>query len=230
VLHKEVPPAIVKLAHDEMLGLRYARQIIFAANIADELLKGHMAVYIRETESIVVDLAACVKDLRWMDKGATFIANAWFNLLYCIFHETRHAMQEEDVNFEEMTDTQRDEDADEWALEGMVEWCSNNPLPKMEQMEYIGERIREVLNAMWAKHASIVENEIECNGVAAAKAMLAAQRNRRNPAPATKMHPGAVDEPTALMTAIREGFVESIMVGNEPCIGAGDFLEMGRNL
>jgi hypothetical protein len=197
VLQREVPPAIVKLVHREFSPHPCVRQVLITGDCKD-LLEGHMAAFVPATGSVVIDLDACVRDLRWMDKGATFIANAWFNVLYCIFHEANHAWQVE-IGVE--TD---DESSDEYALESMFHWSEHNSLPRLEEMEYLGERIKVVLNAMWAKHASVVENEISACGIAAADAGLAIRKSRFFE---------KEQQVTALLTEVVEGKAGCILNG-----------------
>lgn len=213
VLHREIPPALVKLAHKEFGPHPIVRQIIFAGDCA-ELVEGHMAVFVPDTGSVVIDLDACVQDLRWMDKGATFIANAWFNVLYCIFHEAQHAWQVSS------SAPESEENADNYALDRMFEWVEANGMPQLDEMAYVGERIKVVLNAMWAKHESIVENEIKACGVAAADAMCAASKE---PTFENQKQIAALD------TEIREGKVGHVLNGRA-YLRADEFLALGSKV
>lgn len=207
VLDREVPPDIVRLAHDQFSVYPCVRQVLFIVDKAKQL-EGHLAVFVPDTGSVIIDLDACVHDLRWMDKGATFIANAWFNLLYSIYHEAQHAWQI-------MAERAPNEEAcDEYALDRMFEWCETHPLPQVEDMGYIGERIKVVLNGLWMKHASVVENEIRVCGVVAAHAKIAAHKISHYEDQAQR---------AALMTAIEEGQVGKIISG-EPYLTASEFI------
>jgi hypothetical protein len=195
VLQREVPPEIVQLAHKEFSGWESVRQVIFGTD-PKGLLEGHLAAFVPETGSVIIDLDACVKDLRWMDKGATFIANAWFNLLYAIFHEAGHAWEmDNDCPWNEPA-------CDDEALNAMYDWCEDHPLPLLEDMGYLGDRIKVVLNAIWTKHEAVVENEIRvCGRVAAyAKRVIMADT------PTEKAL-------TALTTAVEAGEVGEIIDG-----------------
>lgn len=209
VIHRDIPYSISKLANDE-LSEETTDEIIFTGHPVD--LEGHMAVYVAETKSIIIDLDACVKDLRWMDQGATFIANAWLNLLYCVLHEAKHAHQ---MYYEPIMPTKRmEEQADKYALNGMFKWFTENPLPDMDSMGYIGERIKVVLNAMWTKHESIVENEIKTCGLVAANATT------------TTIKSGQYEKQSqvaALMTEIQEGRIGKILDG-QPYLTAEEFI------
>lgn len=217
VLHEgiEVPYEISRLITEELKETN-ARMIILTRDSGD-LMKGHMAAFAPATMSIVIDLDKCVNDLRWMDQGATFIANAWFNLLYCIYHEAQHAWQQDWMfTMENWTEADLEEDADKYALSQMTDWFETHPIPKIEEMGYIGERIRIALNAIWAKHESLVERELKMAADnVAADAELAIQKS--------KLYEGP-QEVAALRTAVEEGRVDKRIVDGRLVLPADEFL------
>lgn len=206
MLHREVPPEIVRLVHEELAKRECVSQIIFTG--ACPALEGHMAVFAPDTGSVVIDLDACVKDLRWMDHGSTFVSNAWFNLLYCIFHESWHAGQ---VFFGV---NPNEEDCDEYARNRMFDWLSTHKMPKLAEMGYLTDAIKKVLNAMWGKHQHLVELEINVAGVAAAHVFNAATKipsfeNQRQIA--------------SLVSEVMEGRAGKVVDG-EPYLTADEFI------
>jgi len=215
-LHKDVPPVLVELAHYEFAHHQCVNTVLFTGDCED-LMEGHMAEFCKSTGTAVIDLDRCVNDLRWMDKGATFVSNAWFNVLYCIYHESQHAHQ---VDYGNDQMDWAEQDAHDYAVDAMIKWCEVNELPALEQMGYLGERVKVVLNAMWVKHQSVVENEIMACGVAAADANLAARRE------------ASYENETqiaSLLTGIMSGDI-GLVVGGNPYLKADEFLAIGTEV
>lgn len=205
-LHREVPPEIVRLAHEEFMPRECVTEVLFTG--PTDQLEGHMAVLVPANGSVVIDLDRCVRDLRWMDLGATFVANAWFNVLYCIYHECNHAYQV-DHGLPEIED-----DCDMYARDSMFEWLKEHRLPKLAEMGYLTDVIKDVLNKMWGKHQQLVELEINVAGVAAAHVLNAATRIS-----AFENN----SQISALVTEVMEGRA-GIVVDGEPYLTAEEFI------
>ena len=89
LIHKEVPPQLVEAVNALYGGIDAIKKVIFDANIPD--LNGHMGVFNPDTGAILIDIGACMKDVRWMGMGMSYVPNVWCNMLYAVFHEGAHA-------------------------------------------------------------------------------------------------------------------------------------------
>lgn len=214
IMHEEVPPSIVQLVRKVYNSLIRVDQVIFTSRCTQ--LEGRMAAFVPDTGSVVIDLDACVKDLRWMNKGASFIANAWFNLLYCIYHEANHARQVEDGLDAVHPEYMLEMDADTYALDDMADWALENQMPALENMGYIGNKLQQVLNRVYHKRPEVVDAELEVCGKAVAIARAAA-----NSCPNYK----DIDESVAsLETAIDEGRL-GVLINGERYLNAYEFID-----
>ena len=222
ILHEEVPPAIVNIVREEFDPLGVVDQILLTRNC--ELLEGRMAAFVPATGSVVIDLDACIKDLRWMEKGATFIANAWFNLLYCIYHEACHAKQVEKGLAIILPDDMLEIHADKSAIEDMMEWAMQHDMPALEEMGYVGEKIKKTLDRLRIKQPAMVELELNACGKGVAIARVAATR--------CETEYDTKKSIASLETAIDDSEV-GVIINNDKYLKAEEFInidgERGRN-
>lgn len=216
LLHEEVPPSIVRIVREEFEALTTVEQVLFTHHC--ELLEGRMAAFVPATGSVVIDLDACIKDLRWMEKGATFIANAWFNLLYCIYHESCHAQQVEEGLDLKLSNDLLEVHADENALEDMMEWAMQHDMPTLKEMGYVGEKVKEALDRLQNKRPELVELELNACGKGVAIARVAATR--------CAIAYATEESIASLETAIDDGRVDGIIIDNTRYLQAQDFINI----
>jgi hypothetical protein len=136
-----------------------AEVIIVDANLP---IDGHLGAWVPSTKSMLIDLGACIGNTGWMEKeGLLTIPNAWYNLLYTIYHEAAHARNTPDLIID--LDLKRDvleEMAHAEAIDNMFEWLSVNPIPNLNDMGWMGIRLRAMMNMLYARNQEI-GNEID---------------------------------------------------------------------
>jgi len=117
-----------------------------------------------ETKEINIYLEGCMRNKKFMRKGILWPAASWMMLIFTIFHEYWHAKQLQKnsllINAYPEVVAQLDEEADEVALNSLMEWCKDEPMPKLNQMGWMGEMLRHGVNTLYARFPRIVE-EIE---------------------------------------------------------------------
>ncbi len=88
LIHKEVPSQLLEAAR-EMCEQIDIKQMIFDANITG--LNGKLGMFNPNTGAILIDIGICMKNVRWMELGMSYIPNVWCNMLHTVFHEGAHA-------------------------------------------------------------------------------------------------------------------------------------------
>lgn len=137
-----------------------AETIIIDDNIPS--IDGHLGIWVPETKSVLIDLAMCIGNTGWMEKeGLLTIPNAWYNLLYVTFHEAAHArntpalIQNLELQREVLENAAHQE-----AIDCMFEWLKVNPIPNLDDMGWMGIRLRAMMNMIYARNQEI-GNEID---------------------------------------------------------------------
>lgn len=117
-----------------------------------------------ETREINIYLEGCMRNRKFMTKGILWPAASWMMLLFTIFHEYWHAKQLERnallTHAYPETVATLDDEADEIAIESLLEWCKVESMPKLKEMGWMGEIIRQGVNTLYHKFPRIIE-EIE---------------------------------------------------------------------
>jgi|GEM_PF-4921342 len=158
-IHKDPPRELVRIVNDLYPTIRSIKQVIFDANI--DLLHGKMAVFVPDTGSVIIDLAACAKDIRWIRKGSLYIPNIWFNMLYCVYHEYAHAKQVLNLKWLEISEHVLENAADREAIDLMVEWAGAGKIPKLSEMGWAIDLIRDTINRAYITNQNMVNYEID---------------------------------------------------------------------
>lgn len=159
LVHKDPPQELVRIVNELYSTIRSIKQVIFDGNI--DLLHGKMAVFVPDTGSIIIDLAACAKDIRWMKKGSLYVPNVWFNMLYCVYHEYAHAKQVLVKGWEDVDKAILEAGADHEAIDLMVEWAGAGKIPKLREMGWVINLIRDKLNKAYITNQNITNYEID---------------------------------------------------------------------
>ncbi len=117
-----------------------------------------------ESKTINIYLEGCMRNRKYMNRGILWPAASWMMLVFTLFHEYWHAKQltRNTMLATAYPDALRalEEEADQVADESLMEWCKSEPMPKLKDMGWMGEVLRQGVNALYAKFPRIVE-EIE---------------------------------------------------------------------
>lgn len=163
--NKGAPPELVRLAASIIEEYETVTTIIFDAFIKD--LKGNLGGFNPTTETIVIDMGMCVIGHDWMKKGIMYIPNVWFNLLYTLFHETAHAIQLADdpsLGVLDKLPEEYEREADDMADRLLIHWAKSNAIPTLNEMGWVGDQIKEVLNKRYAQKPEEVSEELDLEG------------------------------------------------------------------
>lgn len=181
---EDPPAALIKAALEFDEGYPTIKEIIFGAGILNVVDKKEpissgeksAAIYVPKEKLIVIDLCRCVTDNKFSNMGVSTLPNVWLNMLFHFYHEIGHALQvERDSSLAEINELLPwfENEADEFAKEMSLEWCTTHPIPKLEEMGWVKERVKKVINNLY--HSTIggdVLDELEAaerGGVTPAK-------------------------------------------------------------
>jgi len=134
----------------------------------DSLLNGKTGAFLPDEKTIIIDIGHCITNHYWLDRGATSIANAWFNMIYTLFHELKHARQlserPELVQMAHLTD-EYETDAREYGFLSLEEWSINDGvIPELDELGVAGETLKESLNQLYASATEEVDIELSAQG------------------------------------------------------------------
>jgi len=120
------------------------------------------------TYDITIDMGNCVRNLTWMNRGATYIANTWFNLLFAAFHERAHVRQiRENAKLQDLENATviMEAAADAEANSALLAYVADNQLiPALDELGWAGEQIKELLSEQYPAHPESVLSELKLQG------------------------------------------------------------------
>jgi len=153
------PPLLIKLIEEEYSDVPTIQTVIIGADLEpfNTIFPGKLGAFIPETSTVIIDLAQCMRNMHWMDKGMAFVANVWCNIIDTVFHEGAHArqMMNENIDFSEDTwDSQcdiLDNEAEQESLEKMIDWFDlNNRTPHLSELGWVGQEIHRLFNHLYS--------------------------------------------------------------------------------
>lgn len=156
----------------------------------------------------------------WMKKGVMYTANVWFNLVWTFFHELVHAQQLEQepelAALDSLPQIYEDE-ACGIGLDSTLYWALHHDMPTLNEMAWVGEQIKLLLNRMYAQTPETVNEEIDLQGTnLVARAEEAATNSKEY----------STEEETALLLkSIDEGLVGG-KVGNRKYLTAYEAIDL----
>lgn len=164
------PPELVRLAEEEAKQTDVIKTILFDGFL-HEIFTGNNLGALEPVKGIViVDMGACIMNNRWIKQGVRLVANAWLNLLYTLYHEVAHAIQLEANPWlakEPFLPQRFEVDAAEEANTRLLEWAKENTVPSLNEMGWVGEQLKNILNNMYAIDPEAAILEIELDGTEA---------------------------------------------------------------
>lgn len=224
IVHHEPPVGFLDFAQEILEGV--GCEILIIGAHLDFMTEGHMSVLILEKKCVVIDLAACAKDTRWMHRGAFYVPNVWFNLLYSIFHEAAHLYQIEEYGdgIHEVREEILEHSADLIAMDSLAEWIqeTNNIVPKLEDFGWIKTMIKETINYMYAEGLPEIEIELDALQTDAVARALAVQD--------VEVEDGDSQEIASLLTDLgeKEDWSATTKVGDTLCLTTYGFLTLAH--
>ena len=198
--NRGAPPELVRIVHEACKGHEAVKRVIFDAFI--EELGGDLGAFDPDEGTIYIDMGACVMDKFWMKKGIMYTANVWFNLVWTFFHELVHVEQlEQEPELAALDYLPKDyeDEACDTGMNSLLMWALDNSMPTINEMGWVGEQIKLLLNRMYAQMPWSVNEELELQGTNfVADAIEAA---------AVSKEYGEQEEIESLLKSIDEGLV-----------------------
>jgi hypothetical protein len=155
---------------------------------------------------IILDVANCVTDRRWVAKGFRFVANVFLNMVFGFYHELAHQFQIDDdpelLGIEEMP-PELDTEANDMAEDLTLEWAKDSKVPKIADMGFAGQQILNLFNAIYGKAPEFVAEELKLDGTDAAAQATVATAVAES------------EDALQLITDIREGYIGVVVDGKE---------------
>jgi hypothetical protein len=249
VEHVEAPAELVRLIKDHYETITTIKKVLLIGNDPTNLLKGKMGVFVPETRTVIIAMKTCMEDQRWVDKGMTYIANIWCNLIYTALHEGAHARQMMDsaIKFDANSDmdevleevkaaweVQReilDHAADIEAMEQMIDWfATRKNVPSLRNLGWVGQQVKILFNNLYSKAPDFINQEMEVWGAGMLALVAAQDPNLKGDIAHTNLPQAYKDTPEAvrLIEAINIGNVGMIINGKH-CLRVGEALELSNN-
>lgn len=216
--HREPPKGFAEFA-EEVLGGVGCKILTIGAHL-DFMTEGHMSVLVLEKRCVVIDLATCATDTRWMRRGAFYVPNVWFNLLYCVFHEAAHLYQMSEYG-DEIHDVEEailEHSADLIAMDSLAVWIreTNNIVPKLEDFGWMKYMMKDAINYLYSKGLPRIDLELDAMKMDAVARALAVQG----------LNETGSQELASLDPSRDEGLV--VGVGDEMCLTTYGFLTIAN--
>ena len=252
IQHVEAPAELVLLIEDHYKTITTIDTVLLIGGTLLKdvaVLEGKLGVFVPGTKSVIIDMDACMKNQQWMDKGMTYIANIWCNLIYTALHEGAHGRQlmnsaikfgaDSDIDevLEEVKaawEVQReilDHDADIEAMEQMIDWfATGKNVPSLRDFGWVGQQVKILFNNLYSEAPDFINQEMEVWGAG----MLAEEAAQ---SPALKGDIGILGLPQAykdapeivrLHDAIDTGNAGMVINGRR-CLRVGEALELSAN-
>ena len=216
--NRGAPPELVRIVHEACKEHESVKRVIFDAFI--EELAGDMGAFRPEDGTIIIDMGACLMNKSWMKKGIMYTANVWFNLVWTFFHELVHVQQlEQEPELMALDHLPKDyeDEACDVSMNSMARWALYNDMPTLNEMGWVGEQIKILLNRMYAQMPEAVNEEIDLQGTNLAARVEEAAANSKEYC--------EQEEIAQLLKSIDEGLVGG-KVGNKKYLTAYEAIDL----
>jgi hypothetical protein len=240
VQHVEAPAELIRLIKKHYKTITTIDTVLIIGGTPlgpVPLLEGKLGVFVPGTKSVILDMKACMEDQQWLNKGMTYVANVWCNLIYTILHEGAHGKQlmdgviSDDLATWEVQREILDHDADVEALETMIDWFSTiKNVPSLRDLGWVGQQVKILFNNLYSKAPDFINQEMEVWGAG----MLVEEAAQ---IPALKGDIAHMDLPqeykdapeiVRLIDAIDTGNAGMVVNGRR-CLRVGEALELSAN-
>jgi len=165
IIKKEAPLELVRIIDQVCSDIHTINKVIIDAFIPELAPKKALGAFDPETGTIYIDMANCLMDKRWMEKGCLFIPNVWINLMYAVHHEVVHACQVIDnPNLIAMNPLPKEveDEALEMAQDAVFSWFEQGgKIPPLREMGWVGEGIAATLNGLFSRMPEDVIKEMD---------------------------------------------------------------------
>lgn len=218
--NRGAPPELIRIVNEACKEHESVKEVVFDAFIED--LAGDTGAFNPDTGTIYIDMGACVMNRSWMKRGVMYSANVWFNLVWTFFHELVHVQQLEEAPRLAALDSlpaEYEAEACDVGIASTIAWAFNNSMPTLNEMGWVGEQIKLLLNKLYAQMPQVVNEELELQGTdLVAHAEEAAVNSKGF---------GTEEETALLLKSIDEGLIGG-KVGNRKYLTAYEALDLNH--
>jgi hypothetical protein len=216
--NRGAPPELIRIVHEACKEHPSVQQVVFDAFIED--LAGDTGAFNPETGTIYIDMGACITNKAWMKRGVMYSANVWFNLVWTFFHELVHVQQlerEPELLRLSILPANYEDEACGIGKASTIAWALDNDMPTLNDMGWVGEQIKLLLNRLYAQMPQTVNEELDLQGTnLVALAKEAASNSKEY---------STEEETAALLKSIDEGLIGG-KVGDRKYLTAYEALDL----
>jgi len=151
IVTQEPPKALIEIAEQELKDITTVEALLFEANFLKD--KGTGAFF-PEDKIIVIDPAECMSNFMFMRKGMMYIPSVWFNMLWALYHEAAHARQfmvDPNIDKTYPLPVFYEHAADLEARAKIGIWADGNPMPKLDDMGWVGKELKKMINLAYTQ-------------------------------------------------------------------------------
>jgi len=143
---KEPPEDLVKIAIEECRNLPSVKSILF--DRCEEQGIDTTGMFDTGEGIILIDLAKCIYNRKWVSAGMLPAASTWFTMLWTLYHEIGHAFQLlRDPSLSEKSLQDLEQEANIFAMKKVEEWVRReNSMPKFRDMGVAGVWMKQFIN------------------------------------------------------------------------------------
>ena len=218
--NRGAPPELIRIVHEACKEHPSVQQVVFDAFIED--LAGDTGAFNPETGAIYIDMGACITNKAWMKRGVLYSANVWFNLVWTFFHELVHVQQleqEPELLHMNVLPASYEAEARDVGIASTIAWALDNDMPTLNEMGWVGEQIKLLLNRLYAQMPQAVNEEIDLQGTNLVAGAEEAASNSKGY--------GTEEETAVLLKSIDEGLIGG-KVGNKKYLTAYEALDLNH--
>jgi len=180
----EPPRELIRVIQEEYSPIETIKSVLIDANNKN-LSEKAIAGFCPDTGDVIIDLAKCIEFKKFVNMGMMVIPSMWFSMLFAVYHESAHARQLEEnpelIKLDILPEI-KEHAADLEAMDKIYKWAEKGTIPKLNEMGWVGEKIKELINMFYFDEN--MRNElleevfaIEANGAAEVDSFIAARKD-----------------------------------------------------
>jgi hypothetical protein len=154
----EAPKKLMELASELMELTPCVETVVFGAYM--DHMEGTIGTFCPEVKTVYIDLGNALNESALYNRGMMFIPNVWYTLIWALGHEVEHACQLEAepelVEFDRLPQEYEDM-AMQAGADLVLDWSSNNTVPGLHDLGWLGKQLVVMLNAMYTQHPEVAD-------------------------------------------------------------------------
>jgi len=152
----EPPQELVRIINEDCAGENNVEAVLIGTGLGVGPGK-----YIYHSKTILLDLEDIMFNKNRLTQHMLLLPAMWYSVLLVWWHELAHADQLESnpaLALLPALPAKQELDADQYALERVLEWTSKQPTPpSIATMGWLGEKIRDMVNTLYHKYPTLAD-------------------------------------------------------------------------